>query len=317
MPQCWALVLPRTSAVPWRGMEISKHVSHDRFQYIYLHDWITEVHQLASKSYYCLLLWILDKIVIKLGRDSWGSVNRIEAQWVWLCFVVCPMESPDLKLRTGHPLCRESLEKSALHDHWGGSKGAVEETGASGAHSWGMQIISGCIWKPAYEEGLKQGQALSSLLQITSWQNEGMFRLNQHLDEGASCAGHLQELPDLSTALTQLQRQLDVRYSQCIHHCGNNLCSPSFLSQGKPNGERNLCLLHATLCSHHPQSLSFMRTWIGQTAGMANEGINTCEEEKIPGLLWLRKSGKTPLGFESLWVTALSVFSAGGCRPQC
>lgn len=39
-----------------------------------------------------------------------------------------------------------------------------------------------------------------------------------------------------------------------------------------------------------------------------------CKEEKIPGLLWLKKSGKTPLGFRSLCVTALSIFSAGGWR---
>lgn len=93
MPQCWALVLPRTAAVPWRGVEISKHVSHDSFQYIYLNNWITEVHQHAFKSYYCLLLWISDKTIIKLGRDSWGLFNRIGAQWMWL-FCSLPYGTP-------------------------------------------------------------------------------------------------------------------------------------------------------------------------------------------------------------------------------
>lgn len=118
VPQWWALVLPRTTAAPWGGVEISKHVSHDSFQYIYLHKWITEVHQRASKSYYCLLLWISEKTIIKSGRDFSVSIQRTEAHWTWLCFVPCPMD-PQSSSSGLDLLC---AGKMALQDHCGGER---------------------------------------------------------------------------------------------------------------------------------------------------------------------------------------------------
>lgn len=157
-------------------MEISKHVSHDRFQCIYLHDWTTEVHQRASKSYYCLLLWLSDKTIIKLGRD-------------WL--------SPDLKLRTGPPLCKESLENGIT----GPPRGMCRREELQEPTAGECKSFQGAFEKLLIRRAWNKGRLSAFCCKFPSWQNQGMFRLNQHLDEGASCAGHLQELPDLSTAL--------------------------------------------------------------------------------------------------------------------
>jgi len=111
-----------------------------------LPNWIKEAHQRASKSYYCLLLWISEKTVITLSRDSWG--------WIQVGLSGCGCASVPTSLQDPQPSC--SGQRSFVHragKAWknglaGPLKWATEEReGASGAHSWGTRTISGCICK--------------------------------------------------------------------------------------------------------------------------------------------------------------------------
>lgn len=193
---------------------------------------------------------------------------------MWLCSL--PFGTPTPQTQGWTSFVQGKPGKMALQKHWGGPREPVEETeGASGAHRWGMQIISGCIWKPAHEDGLKQGQALCFLLQIhiltesrhvqvkpafrwgcqLCWASPGAAR-PWHCSDSSSRGSWKWDIPNASVSVGTMRA----------------LNSPSFLSQGKPNRERNPCLLCAALCSHHLQSLPFKRTWISQTAVLENEG---------------------------------------------
>lgn len=128
---------------------------------------------------------------------------------------------------------------------------------------------SGCISENLLMRRVwNKGGLWAFCCRFTSWQNRGMYRLNQHLDEDASCAGRLQELPDFGTALTAAPEAAGSEiFPMHLSLWEQSWHWRAFISsQGKPNRERNPCLLHAALCSHHLQSLSFKRTW------MANEG---------------------------------------------